>query len=163
MTEKARPFPRKTAFFAAALVVGAVGAVSGQAIGDTPMLRGGVDDMLPEGSSFQSDFSDLAESEQPPDHYPLETPQGTIPVAQLALHGRMRDRDHGWYATEDPIVLEAQYASDPGEDEVVQPERTESPSDRSSSEDAPVAHAQPVAGQARMIDVPAALEVQGDL
>lgn len=109
MTERARPFPTKTAFAAAALVFAAVGAASGQAIGDTPIIRKGTGDTLPSANVVTDDYSHIANSERPPDHYPLVTDEGTIPVGELALHGRMRNRDQSWYADDGPVYLDAGY------------------------------------------------------
>ena len=118
MSKNDRPFPRLTAFIAAALVAGAVGAASGQAIGDTPILRGGSEQALPLAKTPYEAVEGQTETERPPDHYPLVTPDGTIPVAELALHGRMRDRDDGWYAVEEPVFLDAQYEDDFSEAEI---------------------------------------------
>ena len=61
------------------------GAVAGTALGSTPIL-----DRPVFGSFYQShdDTASAAQAErQLPDHYPLVTREGTVPVAQLAERG----------------------------------------------------------------------------
>ena len=61
------------------------GAVAGTALGSTPIL-----DRPVFGSFYQShnDTATAAQAErQLPDHYPLVTREGTVPVAQLAERG----------------------------------------------------------------------------
>ena len=120
MREPNRPFPLKTAFAAAAIVCAAVGAVSGQAIGETPMMRGGTDETISSAGALATDHSRIANSEPLPDHYPLETPEGIIPVAELALHGRLRDRAGGFYASEEPAMLDSHYDYQLDEEEIEQ-------------------------------------------
>lgn len=77
------------------------GALSGAAIGDTRILERNHADTLPEARIVKAGNEALRNGERPPDHYPLETPQGTIEVAELALHGRMRDSAAGmWWEDE---------------------------------------------------------------
>ncbi|MBO6767490.1 MAG: hypothetical protein JJ901_04180 [Erythrobacter sp.] len=106
---------------AAALVLAVVtaGAVSGSAIGSTPMLQRSVASHIPEAppNAGVGDFK-LDTRKRPPDHYPLVTPTGTIPVAALASHGRLRDRRGGWGDQPDAIPLAATYADELAEDEV---------------------------------------------
>ncbi|MBX7528562.1 hypothetical protein [Qipengyuania vesicularis] len=73
-------------------VVAIVGAVSGASVGDSPILIRGHHESLPEARIVRAANADLRDTSRPPDHYPLETPQGTVEVAELALHGRLRDR-----------------------------------------------------------------------
>ena len=74
------------------------GAVSGAAIGDSRILQRDHSDSLPEAQLVTAGNADLRSSERPPDHYPLETPDGTLEVAELALHGRMRaSNDSNWW------------------------------------------------------------------
>ena len=76
----------------AVAVIAIAGAVSGATIADTPMLTRGHPDTLPKAQIVSYDRQTTQWAKAPPNHYPLKTPNGTIEVAELALHGRMRDR-----------------------------------------------------------------------
>ena len=76
----------------AVAVVAIAGAVSGATIGESPVLTRGHSDTLPQAQMVTAANEAMRNGKRPPDHYPLETPQGTIEVAELALHGRLRDR-----------------------------------------------------------------------
>ena len=76
----------------AVAVVAIAGAVSGATIGDSPILKEGHGDTLPEAPIISASNNALHDTTRPPDHYPLKTPEGTIEVAELALHGRLHDR-----------------------------------------------------------------------
>ncbi|MXO49329.1 hypothetical protein GRI69_13805 [Erythrobacter vulgaris] len=76
----------------AVAVVAIAGAVSGATIGDSPVLKEGHGDTLPEAPIINASNDALRHTTRPPDHYPLKTPEGTIEVAELALHGRLHDR-----------------------------------------------------------------------
>lgn len=68
------------------------GAVAGQSIGTEPLgLYQDVTDTLPQ-QRVNSRSAALQIAERLPNHYPLETPEGTIEVEDLAWHGRYRDR-----------------------------------------------------------------------
>lgn len=62
------------------------GAVAGNALGSTPIL-----DRPTIGSFYQSHEDSVsgreAEDERPPDHYPLKTRAGIVPVAELGMRG----------------------------------------------------------------------------
>ena len=81
-------------------IIGAValvtlgGAVSGAYIGTSPVLEREARDSLPEASIIMASNPSAGSSERPPDHYPLVTPERTVPVAELALRGRLRDSAH---------------------------------------------------------------------
>jgi hypothetical protein len=97
--------------------VGAVaigGAVAGATIGNSPVLSKGIGTSLPEQRINYAADAGLGETGvHTPDHYPLVTPDGTIPVAQLSLRGRLRDTRGSWNAREpDYIPLDADH---PGE------------------------------------------------
>ena len=79
---------------AAVAVVAIGGAVSGAAIGDSPVLPRSSQETLPEAQVSFVPGSHKTSAERPPNHYPLETKDGTIPVAELSLHGRYRDTAH---------------------------------------------------------------------
>ncbi|RZV48410.1 MAG: hypothetical protein EX258_08890 [Sphingomonadaceae bacterium] len=82
----------------AVALVTLAGAVSGAAIGDSRILERDHYDTLPEAQIVTAGNAELRTGERPPDHYPLKTPEGTIEVAELALHGRMRDSsDDLWW------------------------------------------------------------------
>ncbi|EDL49230.1 hypothetical protein [Erythrobacter sp. SD-21] len=96
----------------AVAVVAIAGAVSGATIGDSPVLKRGHTDTLPEAQLVAASNEAVRTSQRPPDHYPLETPKGTIEVGELALHGRLRDRggDMWWERSEDDALrMSAEY------------------------------------------------------
>lgn len=96
----------------AVAVVAIAGAVSGATIGESPVLKRGHTDTMPQAQIVTAGNAALNSSKRPPDHYPLETPQGTIEVGELALHGRLRDRggDMWWERRgEDRAELSAGY------------------------------------------------------
>lgn len=76
----------------AVAIVAIAGAVSGAMIGDSPVLKEGYSDTLPETPIIGASNDGLRNMASLPDHYPLKTPEGTIEVAELALHGRLHDR-----------------------------------------------------------------------
>ena len=76
----------------AVAVVAIAGAVSGATIGDTPVLSQGLTETIPDAPIVSASNAKMRNTERLPDHYPLKTPNGTIEVAELSLHGRMRDR-----------------------------------------------------------------------
>ena len=87
----------------AVAVVAIAGAVSGATIGDSPVLKKGHTDTLPTAPIVRASDGAMNGGVRPPDHYPLKTPQGTVEVAELALHGRLRDRggDMWWEGRDD--------------------------------------------------------------
>ena len=76
----------------AVALVAIAGAVSGATIGDSPVLNRGLTDTMPTAPIVSASNASMRSAERLPDHYPLKTPNGTIEVADLSLHGRMRDR-----------------------------------------------------------------------
>ncbi|MXO97256.1 hypothetical protein GRI34_12595 [Erythrobacter aquimaris] len=78
----------------AAALVAVGGAVGGSAIGDSPIIARSSQDSLPEAQIAFAPQTPRQASERPPNQYPLQTADGTIPVAELALHGRYRDTAH---------------------------------------------------------------------
>lgn len=112
-----RPFPLLGAA-ALTAAVGLAGAQSGSAIGSMPVMQGKA------AAAFSQLPSRMPERSPPPlrtdlpDHYPLVTPSGTIPVAALALHGRLRGtRDMVWDRP-DAVALRADYGDELEEDEI---------------------------------------------
>lgn len=96
----------------AVAVITLAGAFSGAAIGDSRILERDRYDTLPEAQVVTAGNADLRSGERPPDHYPLETPEGTIEVAELALHGRMRGSSDGMWWEErgaERVELAADY------------------------------------------------------
>ena len=82
----------------AVVLITMAGALSGAAIGDSRILERDRYDTLPEAQVVTAGNAGLRTGERPPDHYPLKTPDGTIEVAELALHGRMRgSSDDAWW------------------------------------------------------------------
>ncbi|MFK4005219.1 hypothetical protein [Qipengyuania sp. NPDC077563] len=76
----------------AVAVIAMAGAVSGATIGESPILTRTHADSVPQSAVVSTSNAALARKDSPPNHYPLETENGTIEVAELALHGRLRDR-----------------------------------------------------------------------
>ena len=103
----------------------ATGALAGASLPTTPITRHG--DILAEVPRHQVQSRTIEETHAmiaPRDHYPLETPAGVIPVAELEYHGRLRNRmrEQPLYGAEteaeafgmerpDTIALEAEPAS----------------------------------------------------
>lgn len=97
----------RTAFAVALFGVVLGGMLTGEAIGDTPILQ-------KRGHKFAIPQTPAPEvsrtaSRNTPDHYPLVTPEGTIPVAELAFHGRLRDQRLEWFDQGDTQRLDADY------------------------------------------------------
>ena len=93
------------------------GALAGNALGSTPML-----DRPAIGSFYQSHEDGAAgravEGERPPDHYPLVTRSGTVPVAELGMRGlysQARYRATIYAADYEPVEFAAA-DYDPAED-----------------------------------------------
>ena len=111
----------------AVAVVAIAGAVSGAAIGDSPVLERGLTETLPETPMMHASTNSMRDAKRPPDHYPLQTPNGTVEVAELSLHGRMRDRggDLWWEGRDhDQNYMEADYVFyETAGDELVEYER----------------------------------------
>lgn len=99
-------------FAGAVAVITLAGAFSGAAIGDSRILERDRYDTLPEAQVVTAGNNELRAGERPPDHYPLKTPKGTIEVAELALHGRMRGSADGlWWEAhgDDRVELAGDY------------------------------------------------------
>ena len=97
----------RTGFAVALFGVVLGGMLTGEAIGETPMLqKRGHEFALPQTPAPQ--VSRTA-SQSTPNHYPLVTPEGTIPVAELAFHGRLRDQRLEWFDQGDTQRLDADY------------------------------------------------------
>ena len=99
-----------TAIMLGAGVFGLVaGALGGSEIATQPISAADMDLLAGIPQHQLADAAPREKGTRPPDHYPLVTPEGTIPVERLALYGVMRDRGDG-----DPYA----YSYDPalGED-----------------------------------------------
>ena len=98
---------RAIAFFAVALCgTGIAGAMGGATIGASPIMVERAEAVETPDARFV--IATASTPEKPlPDHYPLVTPDGTIPVEELALHGRFRDEYSG--AETNTVSLEADY------------------------------------------------------
>ena len=96
-------------WYAAALVVSVAGAVGGAAIGTTPVIERGEGATPPD--PYEPGPGEIARDrgEPLPDHYPLVTPTGTVPVAELALHGRLRSLRQGRWDAAAAVPLDAPY------------------------------------------------------
>ena len=110
MTNSANINLARTGFAVALFGVVLGGMLTGEAIGETPMLqKRGHEFAIPQTPAPSLTSNARAASRNTPDHYPLVTPEGTIPVAELAFHGRLREQrmdrfDHG-----DTTRLDADY------------------------------------------------------
>lgn len=104
MTKPTRLDPR---WYAAPLLaaVAVAGAFSGSAIGSTPMLSNAASTLPESPPPARGGASAPAVAASLPDHYPLVTPDGTIPVAELARHGRLRHAYADWDAPYDYAAL----------------------------------------------------------
>ena len=80
----------------AVFAVVCAGALGGSSIGSTTSLKKPTK-VLPDmsGNSAIGDYQP-SDSRKLPNHYPLVTPSGTIPVAELARHGRLRNSRNEW-------------------------------------------------------------------
>ncbi len=99
-------------FAGAILGAAGLGALSGSVIGESPILA--QRDAIPTVAGDREPilYSPPAYREQrdrPPDHYDLETPSGVVPVSELALHGRLRDRQLICDDTPEAVALDADY------------------------------------------------------
>lgn len=103
-----RPIDRRWIAAPLLLAVAAAGALSGKAIGSVSMLR--PSDERPAVSTPERPplAYDRSGQERLPDHYPLVTPTGTVPVVALALHGRLRQTGERWSDVPDRVPLEAE-------------------------------------------------------
>lgn len=91
----------------ACLAVGfaTAGAIGGTQIGSSSILKRG-EDTLPQASPPEVARNTAREpGKRLPDHYPLVTPEGTIPVAALAAHGRFRGETTYWDEAPDYVAI----------------------------------------------------------
>lgn len=98
-------------FAIASLTVAVIGAISGQAVGSSPMLQSATSAVAGTSAPDYEGFADIAQGERPPDHYPLVTPEGTVPVAELALHGRLRNKASSWWGDGQTVLMGADYGA----------------------------------------------------
>ena len=97
----------RTGFAVALFGVVLGGMMTGAGIGETPMLqKRGHEFAIPQTPAPQMPRT---AKQNAPNHYPLVTPEGTIPVAELAFHGRLRDQRMDWFDQGDPARLDADY------------------------------------------------------
>ena len=92
------------------------GAIAGNALGSTPPLDRSTIAMLYQTHETTEGMS--AEGERPPDHYPLVTRNGTVPVGELAMRGLYSQRRYQAYLyAADYAPAEAVYEDyQPGEE-----------------------------------------------
>ena len=110
MTNGANINLARTGFAVALFGVVLGGMMTGAAIGETPMLqKRGHEFAIPQTPAPSLASNARAASRNTPDHYPLVTSEGTIPVAELAFHGRLRDQRMDWFDQGDPARLGADY------------------------------------------------------
>ena len=138
------------------------GAVAGTALGSTPIL-----DRPVSGSLYQShdDTASQGQGErQLPDHYPLVTREGTVPVAQLAERGLYSQSRYRGYYYADYTPPEAQLDEyRPGEEWRDEATREAfAMADRAASPD-PASEPETQAGQPLQLAAgPASVESQGE-
>ena len=110
MTNSANINLARTGFAVALFGVVLGGMLTGEAIGETPMLqKRGHEFAIPQTPAPSQASNARAASRNTPDHYPLVTPKGTIPVAELAFHGRLREQRMDWFDQGDAARLDAEY------------------------------------------------------
>ena len=110
MTKSANLNLARTGFAVALFGVVLGGMLTGEAIGETPMLqKRGHEFAIPQTPAPSLTSNARAASQHTPDHYPLVTPEGTIPVAELAFHGRLREQRMEWFDQGDTTRLDADY------------------------------------------------------
>ncbi|QYJ07017.1 hypothetical protein [Qipengyuania flava] len=94
------------------------GAESGTAIGSMPVMSHQA------GFAFERPAARAPQPAPPPvrqdlpNHYPLVTPNGTIPVAALALHGRLRGSRDAMWDEPGAVALRADYGEELSEFEI---------------------------------------------
>ena len=103
-----RPIDRRWIAAPLLVAVAAAGALSGKAIGSVSMLRPSDDRPAVSTPERPPLAPDRSGQEPLPDHYPLVTPTGTVPVVALALHGRLRQTGERWSDVPDRVPLEAE-------------------------------------------------------
>jgi hypothetical protein len=92
-----------------ALVVLA-GAISGIAIGSASVVKRERVSIIEPAKDRGTGRFKRGYSEPLPNHYPLVTPNGTVPVAALATHGRLRNsRGSGWPDRTDHVPVDTGY------------------------------------------------------
>ena len=92
----------------AVALVGMAGALAGAAIGGSPVLARSHADTLPTSTIVTTANASLHTTKNLPDHYPLQTPAGTVEVADLALRGRLRNQSPDvWWDRQDERRAEA--------------------------------------------------------
>lgn len=101
------------------------GAMSGSAIGSAPVIARHADPppIAVRAAEFERSSARSAAVRRLPDHYPLVTPTGTVPVAALATRGRYRDSHDGQLERRAQLALDDQWAM--SEDEIDRLERWE--------------------------------------
>ncbi len=109
-------------WYAAPIVVAiiAAGALSGSFIGSAAILKNGIGmaEDAPQDLKQTRESYAQADSEQLPNHYPLVTPTGTVPVEALAQHGRLRNSSGGWGDPESEIATDSDYGFELDEKEI---------------------------------------------
>lgn len=96
---------------AGALVLAPItGGLAGQMISTDPIAPAtDISAILPERSTVAVANATPRTTPRLPDHYAMETPEGTVEVHELALHGRYRDRydpyQHWQAETEHELAL----------------------------------------------------------
>lgn len=147
------------ALYGAVLACALGGAIAGNALGSTPVVDRSVITAL---YQFHETPAPATEDERrPPDHYPLVTRGGVVPVAQLSdrgLFSQARYRAPDWG-----------YAGEVHYDPVPELKEVEMPAPQPEQEPVALAAVEPlqledgparVTGQAKIIDVEAALALR---
>lgn len=159
-----RPDPR---WLAAPLLGAAMlaGAMSGEAIGSAPVIARHTEPppIAIRAAAFERSPARSAPARRLPDHYPLVTPTGTVPVAALASHGRFRDLEEGRLEQRAQLALDDQWVM--SEDEIdrlerwepeprLTPQRTTSPQVLAAAEEIASAKSAPAVSVARGAGAP---------
>lgn len=146
------------------------GAIAGNALGSTPMLdRSTVADFY---QSHETTEKEAAAGEPLPDHYPLVTKAGTVPVGELAMRGLYSQRRYRAlayavdYVPSQVHVAEWRYTDDwrpQSEDKAVavgDPAPEPDVQDQASEPLQLAAGPASIDGQAKTVDVSAALAMR---
>ncbi len=85
------------------------GAAAGSAVNTDPVSR--ADSAAPSFAAKHPQPAFDAKVAKGPDHYPLETPRGVVPVSELAWHGVMRGeyRPYGDARTSEAVYYRSDY------------------------------------------------------
>lgn len=97
---------------AAAVLIATAGALSGAAIGESPIVSREDHHELPTAPIVRSEFRPELQRSQP-NHHPIETPEGRFEVAELSSRGLYRERHERRVAMEARFDGGQEYGAEP--------------------------------------------------